>query len=353
MGVKIRFNFRDNPAKIYSAVLNELERIANERGELVQDVIANFIIDLRNLSNSDYERKIEEVDISGETQDRMLSDIIKYLTKAKKTYENKTKREEEKANKETSTKKNKTQELRDKWEEIEAVINDMTSKEPDRLRSDILGGILISINMGSNEFDLNKKQRKYVVRMLEDLLEEAKREERAITNQKARLEAAWDVITQVVERENDDGNFSNLEYWTAIKEEVVKGEETFGVAINGQIRNQLIERIDSKINEERDLLYFEQVEKFTRGFRFLREESEVVRANLGASDVRFTDREVYSRFCGLRDEVQKGEDEYTQILTLLQSDDIDNMSKQILTQRLNILEAEKIKDELYGENDIR
>lgn len=353
MGVKIRFNFRDNPAKIYSAVLNELEKIANERGELVEDVIGDFIIDLRNMSDSDYERKIEEVDISGDTPDRMLSDIIKYLTKARKVYENKTKREEEKANKETLTKKDKTQELRDKWEEVEAVINVMTSEEPDRLRSDILGGILISINMGSNEFDLNKRQRKYVVRMLEDLLEEAKREERAITNQRARLEAAWDAITQIVERENEDGKSANLEYWTAIKEEIVNGEETFGVTVNGQIRSQLIERIDYKINEEKDLIYFKQVEDFTRGFRFLREESQVVTANLGASDVRFTDREAYSRFRNLRYKVQRGKDEYSQIATLLQSDDIDNMSKQILTQRLNVLEAEKTNNELYGEINIR
>ena len=151
-------------------------------------------------------------------------------------------------------------------------------------------------------------------------------------------------IEEIVHREYEAGNIKNkANYLSIIRNSITgkKGKLDSSIKIESGAEQQLLQMLDDRINIEKDELYFEQVKNFTNGFEFLRDYTEIVRARHGVSKVhKFTDSESFGRFSSLRELLQKEYNEDVGIQLLINSDEIDEIDKKILSERKKVMEKQ-------------
>ena len=170
----------------------------------------------------------------------------------------------------------------------------------------------------------------------------AESERDTMINQKNALEEAMKQLEGIVEREYNLGHIENKgNFWESI-ERVINGtnrDERINIKIDENIKNELLDRIEEKVTIEKQQLYYEQVRRFTNDFSFLSEYSEVAKAR-GVQLKKFTDEESYRRFLGLQSLVHRGADEYTQIVSLLERDGVEEVNRRILEARKCVIDKE-------------
>ena len=345
MEKQIKFDLSDNAAKNYALILNDIVKVSQERNQAVSEVILEFIDDLRNISTDNYEKKVKEMKMTGYLPSAMIKSLISFLTKSIKTYKDKERREaiKNKRKEQASLKVGKEQELEGAWETFKKTMEcDVLQDNSSRIQE--LNILLRNVSLGKNRDDgLSKKERAYIVKKLQSLIEDIVEEDKKESAKKAKIEKAWQAICEIVERESIGKDFTKSQYWMEIKDKILEQQsgENIGININKSIKGEILDLIDGKINEERELLYYNQVKYFTENFSFFRDYPEVIRAQKGNRTRKFTDIQSYNRFYQLRSLVQRGKSEYSQIAMILKEGNIDETSKKILSERMNVLNQQR------------
>lgn len=318
------FEWGGNSAKNFFILESDLKRIAIERQVAPQEVIQEFISDLENRGNPDYEVKVEELNINGIVSQKFIMDAKKYFSRVIKGLE-KTQKNEKQRVKAKSDK----EELELVWESVREFIE--VNKEL------TITEVLSQIKEKSIFLELSNGQRKIVIRRTEKLIEEEAKKEAL---RKVKIEKTWKEVCEIVERESYGTGFTKPQYWMAIRDKVLQ-EENVGIKLDKSIQEYILELIDAKICDEKELLYYNQVKYFTEDFSFLAAYPEIQVAINGRNGRKFTDRESFDRFYELRASVQQGRDEYSQILKILKVGNIDETSRKILSGRIKVIEQQK------------
>jgi len=351
----IVFDPSNNPAIYFSGIVKDLEEIAQVCNEPVSVVISAFIDDLKNYFNQNYERNIESVSINGISPNTLKS-LITFMNKRKKEYQQRENREK---------KQLKTQQKQSIWDEVEKGINETILNEEHSTDKEIIERFILNIKQGQSEYELNSKEKKYVLKKLADRLDDINRKEEEekqakeikkqekereeeeskakIIEEKRRIEEAIEQIGIITEREYQIGNIKDkASYLSKIKDAITGKNEgiPFNVNLGEEGQEQLIRMIDEKIGIEKDELYYNQVKNFTNDFKFLKDYPEIVAALNGARNVKFTDKESYDRFSALRFLVQNGDSEYTQIDKLIRTKNINEVDRRILIARKSVMDKE-------------
>ena len=263
--------------------------------------------------------------------DRYAVWMKRYLNKVLKRFDD-TERKERKREKQKAKRDEKKakQEVCDTiFEEIKENINSSEKSIPDYIRA-----IISDINDGNTYPELDTEQKKYLLNKLSALLEN---EEKIKLDKDKKIKRILEQANLLVDEKAKTTELK-LKYWKFLKDDI--NSEDGQIRIPKSVKKEVEDLIDLKVNEISDLLYYEQVKYFTRDFSFLREYSEIVQANKGHSDRKFTDFESYKRFHNLSGQLQKGNDEYKQIQFMLKTDNIDKMDRAILNERIKVLERE-------------
>lgn len=330
------FDWDENPAKNFFIVEADLKRIASDREVAPQEVIQEFISDLENRDNPDYEVKINEIKINGVVSKKFILDAKKYFSRVIEVLE-KARKKEAKKEKNSAGK----QEIESIWASVLEFIEankDLTLRE-----------VLVQIKEKSIFPELKSAQRKAIIKRTETLIQE---EEKKEAMKEAKKEKAWQSICLIVDRECSRPDLTDREYlknvvmyWNAIKDKVISPESADKnvLKISDSIKEDILGLINAEIYANKEELYYKEVEHFTKGFSFLATDLEFQEAVSGKSGRKFIDLESYNRFYDLRAKLQKVGGEYNQICKLLKKDNIDETSKKILTERKMVMEAEKAK----------
>ncbi len=337
MAKKIVIKDEQNPEKNFFTIRQDMIKISKERGIPVTQVIDEFMEDLQNLQNMDYEKKIKEIDIRGNISNKLLNSLKSYLIKSKKTF-----KEMEKKEKKQEKKKEKSEDIETKWTEIEETIN--TIIMGDKTKKDAIGELISAIKSGEFEYKFESKEKKIILGRLEKMLEEI----RAKEEKQKKAQSAMIIIQEIVDNEYEKGNVKNKASYLYVIRNGITGKEkniNLGINIDKETEKKLLKLIDERIEIEKDELYFEQVRRFTRDFQFLKVYPEIIDASRGIRKIdRFTDSESYDRFCSLRELLQKGADEEAQIDKIIKSGKIDAIDEKILLARKEVIEKEKKRD---------
>ena len=337
MAKKIVIKDEQNPEKNFFTIRQDMIKISKERGIPVTQVIDEFMEDLQNLQNMDYEKKIKEIDIRGNISNKLLNSLKSYLIKSKKTF-----KEMEKKEKKQEKKKEKSEDIETKWTEIEEIIN--TIIIGDKTKKDAIGELISAIKSGEFEHKFESKEKKIILGRLEKMLEEI----RAKEEKQKKAQSAMIIIQEIVDNEYEKGNVKNKASYLYVIRNGITGKEkniNLGINIDKETAKKLLKLIDERIELEKDELYFEQVRRFTRDFQFLKVYPEIIDASRGIRKIdRFTDSESYDRFCSLRELLQKGADEEAQIDKIIKSGKIDAIDEKILLARKEVIEKEKKRD---------
>lgn len=337
----IKFDSSNNPAKNFGIMVKDLERIAQETDVPLEKVISDFMLDLKNYYKEDYEKKVEDVEISGDISQILINGCVSYLSKllkAQKQKERQEKKRQKKIDKKRTTEA-KEQEMENKWKRIELLINELVSGGKEGTEGEIIERILSNID----KENLDNKEKKHILKRLNDRLAAVKQKETQIVEDKTNAEKIMQEIEKIVEREfNQDNIESKPKYWMSIRDAIAgeEGNNPLNMQIGKSAEKILLKMIDERIDGEKDLLYYEQVKYFTRDFRFLKENSEIIRATNGAEKRKFTDREAYNRFIDLRSLLQEGHNEYIRINRLLENGNIDDGDRRILEARIKVMDRE-------------
>lgn len=312
---KIKFDSFQNPARNFSSIVSDLERIAKESDIATSEIISSFILDLQNIYKEGYERKVK-FDLEG-VSPTIQSSLIAYLNQMRKKYKQK---ETSKAKKEANIDKkaNLQKRMEEKWIEFEKTINGniMDPEVMEKVMDDI------------ENSDLSRKEKDFMKAQLDE--------------KSKKFNETWKSIEAIVEREStENSGKTKPEYWQSIRELIVNRDKKLGIKMNEEMEKQMISMIDERIASEKDNIYYEQVRCFTYDFTFLRDDPLVVRAISGAGRKKFTDRESYDRYCNLRSILQKGHSrEYSKIERLLSEGKVDNGDRRILEQRMKVMAKE-------------
>lgn len=131
MSKNIKFVSSSNPAKNFALILKDLRDISLEENRPIQEVIRDFISDLQNSFDANYERKILNFKIIGGIPEKLMYECISYLNKAIKVNEkqeqNNLKRKKQQEKK--KAKEEKEQEMKNILNGIEESIDIATCKE--------------------------------------------------------------------------------------------------------------------------------------------------------------------------------------------------------------------------------
>lgn len=337
-----------NPEKNFFVIRRDVQTVAKDRGVPVTEVIDELIEDLQNFRNPDYEKKLEAINIVGDISDNLLNSLKLYVTKMKKNFigkENKDKKE------------NKTEKMQSDWKQIKEAIEQAVLQGKQGTKKEIIQRLIADIGEGNFEYEFTSKEKKFILKKLNGTLDEINKqeeEERKRKEAKTRnAEKAMLQIQEIVDREYEAGNIKNKASYLSIIRDSITGENTdidLNIKIGKEAQEHLVQMIDGRIKTEKDELYFEQVKKFTKGFQFLREYPEIVRARHGVSKMdKFADSESYNRFCSLRELLQKEYNEQLGIKLLLESGEIDDVDARILLARKEVIEKEIEEKRKTGE----
>lgn len=350
-----RYIISGNPAKNYGGMLKDLEIVANERGIPVQNVIRMFISDLQNLSNEEYEKSIQEINIKGNISLELKSNIITYLNKAIKRYNQSEKIEEQR--KRQSAKK---QENENAWKLIEESLMKENKLEDS---AESIKKLILEINEGIVYTELSKEQRKYVLRSLNKLLEkenkkakqeeekQEKLEQKKIAQENARkqsIDKKWAEIVRIVNSEATKKGKSRLELWDAINEAIFgKGEKgKLDISVPESIKDSIKTLIDKEMEIEGSE-YYEAVKAYTQDFEFLTENADITFARHGHRTMQKEYLQRFGKFANsLNLNKEDGETEEKLIKRVLSSSNKDNIrvsiiEKKILEMRLNRIKSDR------------
>ena len=361
--LKVDLTKVDKEKKIlyFKKMIKILEANAKEQNEPVEKIINDFISDLSNIGKEGYIRKVGNIGVvlTKET----LGNCIKYMKKEAKRYK-------QIAN--NDKKKTELQQKEGIWQEIEDNIDKIVLQGKQGTKKEIVQRLIEGIDSDKFEYEFKSKEKKFVLKKLKGIVNEINKkeeEEKRKEEEKKRKEEEEKVNKRETEKRNAEKAMEQIQaiakkykvedmpkFLSSIKDSVT-GANTdidLNIKIGKEAQEYLLEMIDDKIKEEKDELYFEQVKKFTKGFQFLKEYSEVVRARCGASKMnKFTDLESYYRFCSLRELLQKEYDESIGIQILLDSNGIDDADRRILTERKKIVDKEIERKSRIKEEGIR
>ena len=361
MGGKRRFDISQNVAKGFVLMQRDLEEIAKETDKSMIEIYDMFLSDLQNYYDYNYEKKLEEIELSGFSRES-INKIYEHVSKLKKSLEereskDKTRKEKERLEEE------KAQEMKTKWGEIEDQINKAILDGDKGTEKEIVQRFISDINKPDSSYDFDNKTRKYIAQKLKGRVEQLnkrekdrKKQERSQIKQKnedtKKVETAMRQIETIFEREHSKGKIKNkANYLIAVKDAIISKEKDMALSINigEREQQQLLQLLDDRIKAEKDKTYFEQVRDFTDGFRFLKSFSETANAMYGAKKRKFTDIESYHRYSALRERLIEANNEYLQINKLLGSKKIDNVDRRILLARKEYMDRERENNKKIGE----
>ncbi len=338
MKKNITFSKFKNPVNNFGMIIKELKEIAERDSVPVTKVLNDFISALKNFNNEDSEIEFQDIVLKGLTPE-MIKDFTIYANRMKKIH---TKKESQ--SKKNESKKSNADEIEVKWTNIETSINKLVLDKKQGTEIEILKRTISEIEEGKSKYDIGKKEKKSILKRLNDRLSKACDKQEREKKDKINAEKAMQQIEEIVEREYSKENIKDeVKYWVSIKDIIANGskDNEFNIKIGKGAKEQLLKIIDERISLKKDKIYYNQVKTFTNDFQFLMQYPEIVRSMHGGKNKKFTDKESYDRFCSLRLLLQKGYDEYTEIDNLLKSKDIDDADKKILTVRKSVMDKEK------------
>lgn len=350
----------------FLGIREDILKAANKENSVTQ-IIDLYIEYLNNYRNPDYVKKTNCIDIITEIQDgkldTILSNLKQRLLKMRKEYSNREKKEKRQL---------QAREKEENWTQIEDSINKAAEEGKQGTKKEIVERLIESINDGTFEYEFKGKEKKDFLKKLKGMITEIDKQQAAAEESKRKkqeeeyrreiekrnaesaAEKAMEQIQSIVDREYKAGNVENKAQFLSIIRNTITGETKgidLGIKMGEVSQEHLLKMIDSTIKTEKDEVYFEQVRKFTDDFQFLRVYPEIERGKHGVSKrVKFTDSESYERFCDLREKLQKEYNEEMGIQLLINSNEIDNIDKRILSERKKVIEKEnernlKIKTE--------
>lgn len=342
MDRKIIINDEQNPEKNFFTVKQDILRIAKDYGISVTEVIDDFISDLQNLNNPDYDKKIENIEILGSLSDKLLKSLMSTMKAMRKNYRQKER---------IDGKKSKLEQMKSDWQEIENTINKAVLEGNQGTEKQIIQKLISYIDEEISGYEFDSKEKKYLLKRLNGRLDEINKQEvekrkqeeaeinkRETANRDA--EQAMIKIEEVVATNYKEDNVAAVGYWKAIRD-AITGEKTdtsLNIKLGKQAKEQLLNMLDDRINTEQDELYYQQVKNFTNNFQFLKDYTETARAIQGARNAKFTDKESYDRYYSLRLLLQEGYDEYEQVGNLLESGELNSADVRILTARKDVMD---------------
>lgn len=332
-----RVSNSQNPAAKFGGILSVLKEIAQDNDIPLEEMIDCFIL---YINGKGHEETFKHIGLKGLTPN-IIRGLTSYLNRVKKT----NKKQENEKNKKL-LKKTSKEERELKWSKIEEKIDNDVLAGDQGTKVEIIERIIEEIDEDDSKYKfIDDKEKRYIEKRLENMLYNIKKEE---TERKATEKAMQDII-QIGEREYKIGNINNkVSFFEAIKKAIKTGKngsELLNIEVDEVAKEYLVQMIDERIDLENGNTYYEQTKGFTKDFSFLAGSPEIERARLGNSGVKFTEKEPYERFCKLRQLIRDGNDEYTQIVKLLQSNDIDDADKRILKSRLEVMNKERAKEQ--------
>ena len=292
---KIKYNGKDNNAKIFGAISNRLIKLAPEYEMSVSDTILAYIEDLENGDREGYEKKIEKVSVHGLNQEgtTRLINYLKKICKAEKKKEERDQRTE------------KHQEARQTIE---------TAKKMEKEKKD----------------------------------EEARKTE--ASRREVRVENVWAKVCEGAEKYlkiNDDPflDKSDLQpkIWIEIKERI---DEVLRKIVNqDRIPNYIREEITKRVDDE---ICYQEIKYFTYDFSFLAGLPEAGRLSpYGRKFIKF-DSDLYKKVCDkyieLRNTIPVKQEEQV-IKNMLRREKTDNVTKRMLASRLEVIERKRYESE--------
>lgn len=366
MDKKIIVNLSKNHAFSYSEYAKLVKQLEeNAEGKPMSEMINALISDLKNYGKEGYTNKIDAFSLQGLTP-RIIESLVKYLRIKKKEYEEAEKQEKKQA---------KTEQIEARWKVIKNEIDEAVLSGEQGSEVEILERLIADVKGKTSKYDLDKDERKEVLKRLKNRLdkvnkeiaeieerkrqaeekrkaeeaaaEEKRRQQEAAAQEKRKqeaarknAEAAMNQIQERAEREYKLGRVeSRLEVLNKIRDTITGEGIDLGEEMGELSQEHLLEILDGKIKDE---LYYEQVKAHTNNFEFLRDYPELVKADHGARErKKFTDYETYSGFENLVEELQRiSNDEGVAIQQMLENKNTSEIDRRILTERREVLEKQ-------------
>ena len=237
----------------------------------------------------------------------------------------------------------KIKKINNAWDEVRTSLDDEILKTPDE--KSVLEKFISDIE-GDEEI-LDSDQKEFVLKKLNDRLGIAIEKDNI---ERKNAEKIMEKVSSVAKSEEEKGIKSKIEIWTHIRKMLIGENKSSEIQLemSEKCEEYISSFIDQIIQDEKDQVYFEQTEAFTRGFSFLGEYSESAYAKHGHVDAKFTDKEAYDRFYRLRESVRRSSDEEDQIGWLLRKGKIDSGDRRILEARKEVIQKEKERAEAEG-----
>ena len=331
-----------NEASKYQVFVEKIKEIAEKSNgkKTIEDVIDEFISDLRNINNTDYSKKIPEFDLLGEIDKEMPGELIDYLIRSKENFIKVRKKEEDRKKREAKKKEreSKEEEMERKFQDLEKTIDTLASSGSTEI--DAINSVLQDIK--DRKYNFDSKEKKYMTRKLQERIIQANQREKEAAEEQARQEQiqkkvqeTWRGIQEVADREQRKAGVSESRYWIAIRGKFAA--ESLKLK-DEDVRNQILELFDEKIIEKEDDEYFKEVQAVTRNFKSLALFWVGMRnAQYGATTKRISQKN-RERFSNLRDSLQGNE--YKQIKKLLDDPFTTEGDRRILLARKDVMDRE-------------
>lgn len=348
----IKYGGTGNKASKYQVFVEKIEEIAkNSNGKItVEEVINDFISDLRNINNSDYNKKISEIEIIGEISNEMLKELPEYLLKVKDNAIQHRKKEEEKNRRQAKKleRENNEKVMEGKWQDLETTIGTLISEGYTEI--DAINSVLQDVK--DKKYGFDSKERKYITRKLQERIVQANKREEETSQEQARqqqiqkkVEETWKGIQEVASKGLRKKGIAESQYWIAIRD---KFEQESSDLKDKDVINQILELFDETIIEKEDNEYFEDVKCTTRDFKSLAFFSaEMMNALYGTSAKKISKKNS-ERFYNLRTALQQSYNEYNQIQNLLDDKSTTEGDRRILLARKDVMDKEIEKRKAEG-----
>jgi len=349
---KIIYNSSKNPAKNFFVIERLINKVVAKKGI---EAIDQFIEDLRNNHDENYEKKVKEIDLGVIDSEKIIEKLIEYIdNNVRKKFVQKEKKEQQ----QLQAKENDT-----KWEETEKILDDAVLSGEQGTEIEIIEKLILDLNNNNIGNNYSDREKNYILKKLNNRLisankKEAERQKQNETDIR-KAEKAMKQIQDIVEREYQAGNIKNKASYLSAIRDLITGENAeldLNIKIGKTSQKYLIQMINENIKTEKEEWYFEEVRKFTKDFQFLWEDPLTVKGIHGANKMyKITDSENYWNFYDLRNAVQKGyneeegiEHQLKKIESRLNRDEIDDKKRSVLLVNRRILFArqEVMKKEL-------
>lgn len=327
-----------NPAKNFGIILKNLEEIAERTDTPIQETIRLFILDLQNLSNEEYEKNIQDINVNGKISPVTKNSLIAYLNKSIKKYNELDKKRAGRKKQDV-----KKQELKEVWSSIEseAILN-----KPKEMRKEVIEDLILKISEGTAYAELKKEQKSYVLKKLKEL---EMREKKEKENKEKNISNKWNAIVRKVDKEASESGKSKIEIWDMIAETVLGKNKKAQVKIS--VPDEMKDKVRALIEEQEEIEgkeYYEAVKRYTQNFEFLTGFRGISFALNGHR--KFSQPEYSRMFEGLISRLREHEnvehpETEEQLLKRVLSDELINTyyGKKIIAGRIERIEKDRYK----------